>query len=64
VVRRRLFGVVGDEGARDETVAAFGRFYRENPTDFPAECREKSYEDKLRASYPIHPEIFDRLYED
>ncbi len=64
VVRRRLFGVVGDEGARDETVAAFARFYRENPTDFPAECREKSYEDKLRASYPIHPEIFDRLYED
>ncbi len=64
VVRRRLFGVTGDEGARDETVAAFGRLYRENPTDFPAECREKAYEDKLRASYPIHPEVFDRLYKD
>ena len=28
------------------------------------ECRESGYEQRLRAAYPIHPELFDRLYTD
>jgi hypothetical protein len=32
--------------------------------EFPPECREADYERKLKAAYPIHPEIFDRLYQD
>jgi hypothetical protein len=31
---------------------------------FPVECHEVEYERRMRASYPIHPEVFDRLYED
>lgn len=38
--------------------------YRENPTDFPLEVREVEYRNRLLACYPIHPEVFDRLYED
>jgi hypothetical protein len=64
VVRRRLFTEVTDPAGRDVTCAAFARLYRNNPIDFPVECREMEYERRLRASYPIHPEFFDRLYED
>lgn len=64
IVRRRLFSEVQDESARDATCAAFARLYRSNTSDFPAECREVEYERRMRSSYPIHPEVFDRLYED
>lgn len=64
VVRRRLFGDLTDLQARDRTVEAFGRLYRTNSADFPAECREGAYEQQIRASYPIHPEVFARLYDD
>ncbi len=39
IVRRRLFREVQDEGAWDTTCAAFARLYRNNPGDFPMECR-------------------------
>jgi hypothetical protein len=64
VVRRRLFSPIKDEAARDEVCRAFSRLYDENPSDFPQECREGTYLDRLRAAYPIHPELFDRLYDD
>lgn len=64
IVRRRLFGTVEDEAARDETCKAFQKMYRDNREDFPAECREKEYLARLQRTYPIHPEIFDRLYGD
>ena len=64
VVRRRLFGPVADESVRDAVCRAFVALYEENPTDFPPESREAAYLDRLRAAYPIHPELFDRLYDD
>jgi len=64
IVRRRLFGEIQDEGARAATCAAFSRLYRHNSSDFPVECREVEYERRMQASYPIHPEVFDRLYDD
>lgn len=64
IVRRRLFTTVKDTEARDETCRAFSRLYDENPADFPQECREGTYLERLRAAYPIHPDLFDRLYED
>lgn len=64
VVRRRLFSEIVDEVARDETCRTFATLYRNNLSDFPVECRELEYERRLRGSYPIHPEMFDRLYED
>ncbi len=63
VVRRRLFQDIQDPAARDQTCEAFGKLYRSNPNDFPAECREAAYVQRMKESYPIHPEVFDLLYE-
>ena len=38
--------------------------YQDNPADFPVRAREKEYLNRMIACYPIHPEIFDRLYND
>ena len=64
VVRRRLFLPIDDEPARDDTCRAFGALYGEGRGDFPAECREAHYAERLKACYPIHPEVFERLYND
>lgn len=64
IVRRRLFTPVKDERARDEVCSAFSALYAEGTADFPAECKEGAYLQRLRSAYPIHPEVFDRLYGD
>lgn len=64
VVRRRLFLPCKDHGARDRVCQAFSDMYRENAADFPHETRELDYRERMKACYPIHPEVFDRLYED
>ena len=65
IVRRRLFSPVKDKSRTHDTVCrAFTQLYDENPAEFPVECREASYLDRLRRAYPIHPELFDRLYDD
>jgi predicted AAA+ superfamily ATPase len=66
IVRRRLFKPIDPSALvyRDATARAFAELYRKQAAEFPAECREPAYERRLRAAYPIHPELFDRLYED
>jgi hypothetical protein len=66
IIRRRLFQPLDAEGekARDETVKAFHDLYKKNPAEFPPEAREARYLELLRLSYPIHPELFDRLSKD
>jgi predicted AAA+ superfamily ATPase len=64
IVRRRLFGRVQNEKARDEVCRAFADLYVEEAEKFPSETRDGAYERRLKASYPIHPEVFERLYED
>lgn len=64
IVRRRLFLNCKDEAARDSVCMAFSQMYQENAADFPTNAKEVDYFQRMRACYPIHPEIFDRLYED
>ena len=66
IVRRRLFKPLDASqlADRDATARAFAESYRSQAAEFPAGCREPTYERRLRAAYPIHPELFDRLYED
>ena len=67
IVRRRLFEPLGDAAQfkdRDVVARTFADFYREQGQEFPPECRDSAYEQRLKAAYPIHPEIFDRLYTD
>lgn len=64
VVRRRLFLDCKDTDARDRVCSAFSRMYAENASDFPVSAKELEYRERMISCYPIHPEIFDRLYED
>lgn len=64
IVRQRLFVEPNAEQLAmiGETARAFGDFYRKHNADFPREALEKAYEDRIKRSFPIHPELFDRLY--
>ena len=67
IVRRRLFEPMADPAQfkdRDVVARAFADFYRAQHQEFPPECRDSDYEKRLKAAYPIDPEIFDRLYTD
>jgi predicted AAA+ superfamily ATPase len=67
IVRRRLFEPPSGPDAfkqRDVTARAFADLYRNDKAEFPPECRSSDYEGRIQAAYPIHPEIFDRLYTD
>lgn len=66
IVRQRLF--VTPDAAALASIGATAReyvsMYRKYADDFPREVRENDYEDRIKRTYPIHPELFDRLYED
>lgn len=64
IVRRRLFEKIGDEHEMESVCREFDAMYHSNQTSFPIETKENSYSERLRKSYPIHPEFFDRLYKD
>ncbi|MGK2959087.1 MAG: Swt1 family HEPN domain-containing protein [Acidimicrobiales bacterium] len=67
IVRRRLFEPLIEKAqftARDNIARSFFDLYRTQHQEFPPECRDSDYEKRLRAAYPIHPEVFDRLYTD
>ena len=63
IVRMRLFSDDIDVKARDDTAEKFSRMYIENADKFPVEAREEEYKQRIISCYPIHPELFDRLYE-
>lgn len=66
IVRRRLFKPFGREqlAARDLVVAQFKGHYVKHMADVPTDVREWRYEQTMKNAYPIHPELFERLYED
>ena len=64
IVRRRLFENPGERAEVEGISRQFSDFYRQNAEKFPVETQSNEYFDRLCRSYPIHPEIFDRLYED
>jgi predicted AAA+ superfamily ATPase len=64
IVRRRLFEPIRDVRTRDAVCRAFADAYIAEGAKLPSETQEGRYYDRLCAAYPIHPEVFDRLYED
>ena len=66
IVRRRLF--VEPSAAALADIAAIARsfvqFYARHAGEFPREVSEPAYEARIKAAYPLHPELFDRLYQD
>lgn len=66
IVRQRLFTqpdgtALASIGA---TARAYAEMYRNYTDDFPREARDPAYEDRIKRTYPIHPELFDTLYEE
>ena len=64
IVRRRLFTDEIDRPARDAAVREFSKMYRDSPGEFPRDAGETDYLYRMEQAYPIHPELFDRLYKD
>ena len=64
IVRRRLF--VQDQSLaahRDAVVKAFFDKYQAEHHEFPAVCKDLNYRERMRAAYPIHPVLFDFLFD-
>ncbi|MBI2692601.1 MAG: ATP-binding protein [Solirubrobacterales bacterium] len=66
IVRQRLFKTADAAGlaAIEQTAREFVAYYTKHADEFPRETRGGSYEEKIIQTYPIHPELFERLYED
>ena len=66
IVRRRVFKDPSPEAARqrDAVARAFSKMYQSHTGEFPSDCREGDYQRRMKATYPIHPELFDRLFGD
>ncbi len=64
VVRRRLFGPILDETERDQTCEAFRKMYQNARSEYPSNVSDSGYLKRMKDCYPIHPEIFDRLFQD
>jgi predicted AAA+ superfamily ATPase len=68
IVRRRLFQEpdLAGQTAINATARVFTDMYRKNTSAFPREAASggSDYEKRIIASYPLHPELLDRLYED
>lgn len=64
IVRRRLFSAVTDRKAVNAVCREFAEFYRTYGDDFPQDTQQSRYEHLLKAAYPIHLEVFERLYQD
>ena len=63
IVRRRLFKEI-DEVQRNAVIEEFMTLYQSHRKEFPNETHLHEYRQKMRIAYPIHPELFARLYED
>lgn len=66
IVRRRIFSVPDAATMSEISVIAktLIEYYRKHHAEFPSETRENAYLDRIKQCYPIHPELFDRLYQD
>ena len=66
IVRRRLFDPIPADKAkvRDGVIRAFCDMYRDQSGEFPPGVAEGEYRRRMELCYPIHPELFDRLFDD
>lgn len=66
IVRRRLFEPIADSALftqRDAVLRAYSDMYRKEYGQFPTRLTEGDYRRRMEAAYPIHPELFDQLYD-
>jgi Protein of unknown function (DUF499) len=59
VVRRRLFENLGDADEIEKVVSAYSIMYQSLLTEIPAYAIKSDYKERLKKSYPFHPELID-----
>lgn len=59
VVRRRLFEDLGDVKEIEKVTSAYAHMYQTLLTEIPSYALKSEYKEKLRKSYPFHPELID-----
>lgn len=64
IVRRRLFAEIRDKDAAQAVCRAFAEHYVAHGGELPSETQEAGYYERMVRAYPIHPEVFERLYLD
>jgi predicted AAA+ superfamily ATPase len=66
IVRRRIFKPFGnaESASRDLVVGKFLEHYQRHAADLPNVVMQPGYRSSMKTAYPIHPELFDRLYQD
>lgn len=66
IVKQRLFVQPDAEALASirQTSREYVDYYRKYDSDFPREAKEAAYEERIRRTYPIHPELFDTLYQE
>ena len=67
IVRRRLFEPIQNKEngtSRDAVIRAYCDMYNFEKADFPEETRGSRYKDLMTSAYPIHPDLFNKLYEE
>lgn len=66
IVKQRLFETENATSLAQirATAKAFSDFYQANAGEFPKEARDPGYARRIEQTYPLHPELFDTLYED
>ena len=59
VIRRRLFEDLGHPDQIDRVIHAYGELYRKRRSELPAYASKTEYKERLKKSYPFHPELID-----
>lgn len=59
VVRRRLFEELGNEDEIEKVVSSYSVMYQSLLTEIPTYALKSEYRDRLKKSYPFHPELID-----
>ncbi|MDQ3918877.1 MAG: DUF499 domain-containing protein [Acidobacteriota bacterium] len=59
VIRRRLFEDIGDAAQIEAVASKYLQMYQENWMELPAHATKSEYKEKIKKSYPFHPELID-----
>lgn len=62
VIRRRLFENIGDQNAVDLVVSEYMSLYQNLWSEIPPFAYKGEYKEKIRKSYPFHPELIEMFH--
>ena len=59
VIQRRLFEDLGEKKVIENVLSEFMTMHEQLWTELPSQANKSEYKEKLRKSYPFHPELID-----